>query len=224
MDVKKSLSSDNADEVAKYIKKAGDLVRAHCELIPDEPTSVNLIKAMQDCSAMKVQGSHDEAQMVLIVYDQKVVGESCTRPHLRLPVHQAQHQAKLIQAVLKCRSGDTLAIQDGDLFCIPDAGKHGSLAPNDMINLFHAPFYWLSVVLGVFFVNQFTAGSETALLSCFTNAENKPLAKSKKLVYAMYSESSIKSRLKVPLYSYSPNTKKHAFTSCSLHVCNRQMV
>ena len=100
---------------------------------------------------MQVEGDADESKFVLIVYDQKVVGESCTRPHLRLPVFQAQHCNKLVQAVLKCRDQDS--IKDGDLYCIPDAGKHGSFAPNDMIFsngscsvIMICVFVWLGIV------------------------------------------------------------------------------
>ncbi|CAK0896993.1 unnamed protein product [Prorocentrum cordatum] len=164
------VSAKSADEMQKlnlFKRKVAELVRSHVESVPDMTKECDLIQALKNTEAGRIKGSKNvenpaQSSYVAIVYDSKVSGECSHRPHLRQVYFRSEHCKRLLKVALNLKEPD--AIADGDLYILPDGGKHGN---------------------------------EMALLSGLCDANQKALQKCKKVLYVMYSESSIRERLKI---------------------------
>ncbi|CAK0797157.1 unnamed protein product [Prorocentrum cordatum] len=164
------VSAKSADEMQKlnlFKRKVAELVRSRVEFAPDMTKGCDLIQALKNTEAGRIKGYKNvenpaQSSYVAIVYDSKVSGECSHRPHLRQVYFRSEHCKRLLKVALNLKEPD--AIADGDLYILPDGGKHGN---------------------------------EMALLSGLCDANQKALQKCKKVLCVMYSEASIRERLKI---------------------------
>lgn len=72
----------------------------------------------------QMRGLHGQTYVGFIC-DPKLSGETVTAPHIRTPTLNLEQMQLLVGAATKAR-GSTGHVLAGDLYFIPDAGKHGS--------------------------------------------------------------------------------------------------
>lgn len=121
-------SPDDMQKLNTFKRKVAELVRSHVEFVPDMTSNSDLIAALKATVAGRARGSknvenHAQSSYVAIVYDSKVSGECSHRPHLRQVYFRSDHCKRLLKVALHLKEPD--AIADGDLYMLPDGGKHG---------------------------------------------------------------------------------------------------
>ena len=93
-------------------------------LLPEPNGESALITALQSTPLSEMLGSPGK-DYIGILYDQKLAGESSSRPQARKVPFWEERYTKLVKALLKAR-GDDEKLRKGDVFMVMDASKHGN--------------------------------------------------------------------------------------------------
>lgn len=140
-DVAKSVSAlvqnvddANKEKVKSWKNYAAKLVDTHVKLLAELPSEQQLATAIGTSAAGQLRGDPHTGKHVGVVYDVKVSGETITQPAHRVASFRIGHFKKLLGAAFKSRSEDVNGLHDGDIYILPDGGKHGN--EGSMMNAF----------------------------------------------------------------------------------------
>ena len=121
-------------DVKQYVQNT---VAQYLTTISQPDSLFELADALRVSCTGKIRGkTPTHPGVVAIVYDSKMLGESTTHPHIRMPPVPTGHVAKMVGGVLQSREapGDKVtAIHPGDMFFMLDAMKAGNQAPTTCV-------------------------------------------------------------------------------------------
>ena len=133
-----AMDDEEKTDLRYYMTKAQQILANGVELIKEQPRAKSLAEAIRNTSFGKVRGTcNDDGNYVAIFYTYRMAAESTSSPNSRLPplristtLPGGNHYKKSMQGVINSRLpadsdgvGDEL--HEGDVFVIPDGGKHG---------------------------------------------------------------------------------------------------
>jgi hypothetical protein len=118
-----AITGDDDDTLSKYEALAVRKLRTLVKIIPEPLTDSALEAGILNSPLGQLRGGTDT--YVMIFWDQKVAGESHGLPAYRPPPLRAERLRRVVSAMCSAR-GDANTINDGDLFFITDAWRHGN--------------------------------------------------------------------------------------------------
>ncbi len=131
--IKDDLTSAGVDpaQIDKWVNYTVRTVTAHVKLISAENMSEGQLASAIVASPLGSLRGLAGATYIGVLCDPKLSGEAVTAPHIRVPPFRQDQITHLLGAATQAR-GTTGVVAAGDVYFIPDGGKHGLSAKASM--------------------------------------------------------------------------------------------